>query len=233
MQKQKTATKLFYARFEKLELRSVMYFIICNLSFASCPCAIIEPTMNDSAIFTIGAAAPGGVYLLRIHVAANLQVRFGRFNGGKPVTLIAGEYGYLGSALARGQTPRLGQRVVRHTTRTGAQPPHAIRPVLLAHLEMLGMETGRLLPRQAKKTFWHIDYLLDCLEAEIVGVYLIPTSEALESALAGFLEAQPETEIVAKGLGASDATGHTHLLRVNAAEDWWVESTKRFHKQVA
>ncbi|MBN2503082.1 MAG: DUF123 domain-containing protein [Anaerolineales bacterium] len=189
--------------------------------------------MNDSAIITIGTAAPGGVYLLRIRVMADLQVRFGCFNNGSPVSLTTGEYCYLGSALARGQTPRLGQRVVRHATRTGAQPPHAIRPALLAHLEILGLEGGRLLPRQAKKTFWHIDYLLDCLEAEIVNIYLIPTSDAIESALAGFLEAQPETEVIAKGLGASDAAGYTHLLRVNAAEDWWMESIKRLLKQVA
>jgi Uri superfamily endonuclease len=188
--------------------------------------------MNDSAIVTIGTAAPGGVYLLRIQVERDLHVRFGRFNGGEPVTLTAGEYCYLGSALARGQTPRLGQRVVRHATRTGAQPPHAIRSALLVHLEMSGLEAGRLLPRQPKKTFWHIDYLLDCLEAEIIGVYLFPTSEAIESTLAGFLEARPETDVIAKGLGASDAAGHTHLLRVNAVEDWWMESVLRFLKQV-
>ena len=188
--------------------------------------------MTDSAIITIGTAAPGGIYLLHIHMATDLQVRFGRFNGGKPVMLTAGEYGYLGSALARGQTQRLGQRVVRHATRTAGQPAHAIRPALLAHLEMWGLEAKRLLPKQAKKTFWHIDYLLDCPEAEIVAVYLIPTAEAIESVLAGFLEAQPETKIIARGLGASDDTGHTHLLRVDAAEDWWMENVKRFLEQV-
>ncbi len=207
-----------------------LQFVIYHLYLA--PCAIINCTMTDSTIITIGTAAPGGIYLLRIHVATDLQVRFGRFNGGVPVMLPAGEYGYLGSALARGQTPRLGQRVVRHATRTGTRPAHAIRPALLAHLEIWGLEVKRLLPKQAKKTFWHIDYLLDCSEAEIVAIYLIPTSEAIESTLAGFLEARPETKIIVRGLGASDDTGHTHLLRVDAADDWWMENVKRFLEQV-
>ena len=182
--------------------------------------------MNDTAIITIGPNALGGAYLLRIRVTANQQVRFGCFNGGKPVSLTAGEYSYLGSALGRGQMPSLGQRVVRHATRTGEKPPHAIRPALLTYFAAQSLYAGQLLPKKPKKTFWHIDYLLDCLDTEIGSVYLIHTHNPVESALASFLEAQPEMEIIAKGLGASDDSGHTHLLRVNGAEDWWAGLTK-------
>jgi Uri superfamily endonuclease len=178
-------------------------------------------TMKDTAIIPIGSDAPGGVYLLRIQVGVDLHVHFGRFQGGHAVNLAAGEYVYLGSALARGKTPRLGQRVVRHATRTAGKVPHTIRPALLEHFAAHGLEAGRLLPKKVKKLFWHVDYLLDEKAAEITGVYLIPTQAPIESALAGWLEARPETAITAKGMGASDDSGRTHLLRVDAGADWW------------
>jgi Uri superfamily endonuclease len=180
-------------------------------------------TMNEFPIFTIGSYAPGGVYLLHIRVAADLQLPFGRFKDGKLVEVAAGEYIYLGSALVRGNTPRLGQRLARHATRTAGRPPHAIRPTLLAYFTTQGLETGQLPPKKGKKLFWHIDYLLDCPEAEITHILMVYTPIPIERGLARFLEAQPETAVFEKGLGANDDPGRTHLLRVHGGADWWAK----------
>ena len=43
----------------------------------------------------------------------------------------------------------------------------------------------------------------------------------LEGALAELLMNDPNTQVFAPGLGASDARGHTHLLRVAEDMNWW------------
>lgn len=159
--------------------------------------------------------------MLRIAVAADLCLSFGGFKGAKSILVPAGEYLYLGSARARQGAVSPGRRLVRHATRSGSLPPHAIREELIARFSDLGLGDGRLLPKRGKRLFWNIDYLLDRTEAEIVGVWLLRCRRRMEAELGQFFERDPATEVIEAGLGANDVPGNTHLLRVHASEDWW------------
>ena len=169
-------------------------------------------------VLVLGDDAPGGVYLLRVGVAEALNLSFGRFKGGKPIPLPAGEYLYIGSARAAGG---IASRLVRHATRSGDKPPHRIRERLAEACASLGTGRGRLSPMTGKKLFWNVDHLLDQERAEILNVVIIRTPARLETKLARLLEDNPCTRIVERGLGANDIPGTTHLLRVIAGEDWW------------
>ncbi len=71
-----------------------------------------------------------------------------------------------------------------------------------------------------KRCHWHIDYLLELPEAEISGVIAIRTRDDLETQLAEDWPALPETTIPARGLGASDHPGSTHLFQLQETADW-------------
>jgi len=180
---------------------------------------------------TIGgeATCSGGVYVLWIHVAAPLSVVFGRFGGGQPIAVPAGDCLYVGSALGG-----LAGRLLRHATRSsvrsralqrGLSPeeerakaldyepkaPHAIRDALAARLAAAGLAAR---PPVVKRLHWHIDYLLDEPDAALAGVWAWRTAAPLEGALAAWLLTLPGIIPLAPGLGASDDRGRTHLLRV-------------------
>lgn len=159
---------------------------------------------------TIGGdtSCSGGVYVLRLRVAAPLAVVFGRFRGGQPITVPAGDYFYVGSALNG-----LGARLLRHATRRGDRPPQAIRDALAGQLAAAKLPAR---PPAAKRLHWHVDYLLDEPDVALVGVWSWRTAAPLESALAAWLAAQPGILPLAAGLGASDDRGQTHLLRVSS-----------------
>lgn len=184
---------------------------------------------------TIGgdSACRGGVYVLHVRLVAPRAVVFGRFRGGQPIAVPAGDIFYVGSALGG-----LAARLLRHATRSavcreahqralpageehakalGYEPgsPHAIRDELAARLAAAGLPAR--LPA-AKRLRWHIDYLLDEPDAALVGVWAWRTAEPLESALANQLASQPGIVPVAAGLGAGDDRGRTHLLRVARGE---------------
>jgi Uri superfamily endonuclease len=175
-------------------------------------------TADPSIVIIGGAGGVQGLYLLRLHLPTALTLGFGRFAGGRPLTLPAGDYLYVGSARgARGATTLAG-RLLRHATRSGDQPPHAIRGALLQVLQ-----AAALLPKlpQQKRCHWHIDYLLDECTVEFVAIYAVRSASVGEGALARWLMAAPWTTIVVPGLGASDDPGATHLLRIEAPADWW------------
>ncbi len=159
---------------------------------------------------TIGGdtSCSGGVYILWLRVAAPLTVVFGRFGGGRPIAVPAGDYLYVGSALGG-----LSARLLRHATRSGDHPPHTIRAELAGQLAAARLP-ARLPP--AKRLHWHVDYLLDEPDVALVGVWAWRTAAPLESALAEWLAAQPGIVPLAVGLGASDDRGGTHLLRVDS-----------------
>ena len=191
-----------------------------------------DPRPSASSVFysriTIGGdpVCFGGVYVLRVRLAAPRAVVFGRFRGGQPILMTTGDYLYVGSALGG-----LATRLLRHATRSSVRTPalqralpadedrakalnyepHAIRGELAAHLAAAGLPAR---PPAAKRLRWHIDYLLDERDAELIGVWAWRTAEPLESALADWLAAQPGVVPLAAGLGASDDPGRTHLLRV-------------------
>jgi len=161
--------------------------------------------MNN--VLVVGGESLGGTYLLRMRVAQNIEVRFGRFQGGEPVLIPRGEMLYLGSAM-RG----LASRVLRHALRSGDKLPHGLYEPLLTEMQKVGLVNGRFRPPTQKKPHWHIDYLLDETPVTLTHTILIRSQERLENKLGEWLLAQPELFLLVPGLGASDVRGHTHLL---------------------
>lgn len=167
-------------------------------------------------------AIPGvwsGGYVLRIRLGAPLGLVFGRYRGGVELQLTAGEYAYVGSAAGSAGAP-LAYRLVRHATRTEPRPAHAIRDAVS---EALGRCLGRAPSgsgyESTKKLHWHIDYLLDRPEAELVAIVAVVSARRVESELYRLLGKEPALAPVAPGLGASDHVGRSHLFV--SSRSWW------------
>ena len=169
----------------------------------------------------IGGGSPGGSYVLRIRISRPMAVVFGRFKGGKAIALEAGDYAYVGSALAEAGATCLARRLVRHATRLDGRPPHPIRALMLAEFPRAGLCPAGLQPPAGKRPKWNVDHLLDLPCAELVGAYLVRSPARIEPALGKLLEDDPATVVFERGLGANDVPGNTHLLRVDAGERWW------------
>ncbi len=170
--------------------------------------------MTNNIVIGGDAACPGGVYVLRIRVAAPLSLSFGRFRGGRVVAVPAGNYLYVGSALGRRGAGSPAGRLLRHATRTGDHPPHALRDTLLTALRAAGLAAPGQPPPRGKRLYWHIDYLLNETAVELTGVTLIRTAARLESALSRRLAEQPGVAPLAAELGAADLPGETHIFRL-------------------
>lgn len=154
-----------------------------------------------------------GVYLLGIRVRHDLEVTFGRFRGGQSIDVPAGIYLYAGSARGRSGATSLAGRLLRHASRGDPSLPHAIRDDLVSRFRAVGLVPPANLPAD-KQLHWHIDYLLDDPAAELIAVFAIRTTADLEPALANRLASRPDILPLAKGLGASDRRGRTHLMRL-------------------
>jgi Uri superfamily endonuclease len=172
-------------------------------------------------LFVLGDNSQMGTYILRISVTHPLHLSFGRFKGGKVISLPEGDYLYVGSALGRPHASPLARRLIRHASRSNENHPHPVRAYLLEQFLHIGLGSGNLLPKNGKTLFWNIDHLLDRPEAELTGVVLIRSEERLESSVAKLLMQDSHTHIVEKGLGANDARGETHFLGLNADDEWW------------
>jgi len=177
--------------------------------------------VDNPNIVIIGGESQAGTYVLRIHLIEDTILRFGRFKRGKLISLPAGEYAYVGSALSEKGSTSLARRLIRHATRSGGQRPHGIREEMMRRSVECGLGNGNLLPKRGKTLFWNIDFLLDLGSAEIVSLYAIRSPNRLESRLAKRLERDSHTEVIERGLGANDVPGNTHLLYVRAEEQWW------------
>ena len=177
--------------------------------------------MKIPPIVLIGDESQAGTYVLRIHLKEDTSLQFGRFKKGKLISLPAGDYAYVGSALSEKGATSLARRLIRHATRSGDRQPHRIRGIMLEQFAKCSLGHGNLLPKQGKTLFWNIDFLLDLDAAEIVGLYIIRSPERLEGSLAKWLEQNPHTQVIERGLGANDVPGNTHLLRIQAGESWW------------
>ena len=175
--------------------------------------------MNDVTI--LGKDVPCGTYILRIAVAVDLDVRFGRFRQGIPVAVQRGDVVYVGSAMARSGSMALVRRLMRHATRRPPKPPHHLRPALLDALHTAGLAQKETQPPASKKLFWNIDYLLDEGRVQLRHVIILRSAVRLEDEIAGALLVDPACRPIAPGLGAHDRPGSTHLLQVRAGDDWW------------
>ncbi len=177
--------------------------------------------MDIPNIVIFGGESQAGTYILRIHLNEDTTLRFGRFKSGKLISLPAGEYAYVGSALSEKGATSLARRLIRHAMRSGSQQPHRIREEMMLRFVECGLGNGNLLPKGGKTLFWNIDFLLDLGSAEIVSLYVIRSPNRLESRLAKQLERDSHTQVIERGLGANDVPGNTHLLHVRAGEPWW------------
>jgi Uri superfamily endonuclease len=173
-------------------------------------------TTPQVPIIVLGDNSQGGSYLLRIRIVQPVQVIFGRYSQGKPVAISEGACLYVGSALNG-----LGPRLIRHATRSGHKAPHSIRQHMLVYFPTINLGTGNRVTGSHKKLHWHVDHLLDQEQVELTQIVAIRSSLSLETSLARFLEQETHTSIIGKGLGATDAPGDTHLLKVQASETWW------------
>ena len=64
--------------------------------------------MEIPSIVIIGDESYAGTYILRIRLERDTALRFGRFKKGKLISLLAGEYAYIGSALAEKGSDHVG-----------------------------------------------------------------------------------------------------------------------------
>ena len=178
--------------------------------------------MKIPSIRIIGGESQAGTYILRIRLKEDTTLQFGRFKKGKLISLPAGDYTYVGSALSVKGATSLARRLVRHATRNGDKPPHAIREDMIDRFAECGLGPQDLLPKSGKTLFWNIDFLLDLQSAEIVNIIAIRSPERLEHTIAGLLENDADTQIIEKGLGANDAPRNTHILQPSTDEAWWI-----------
>lgn len=183
--------------------------------------------MKIPNINIIGNHSQAGTYILRIRLNQNTELKFGRFKKGKLISLPAGVYTYVGSALSEKGATSLARRLVRHATRSGNNPPHVIRDEMVHQFNEVSLGPPDPLPKNGKKLFWNIDYMLDLEIVEIINIIAIRSPERLEFTIAEFLEEDENTEIIEKSLGANDAPKNTHVLRVNSDDTWWVSLVEK------
>ncbi|MEC9487801.1 MAG: GIY-YIG nuclease family protein [Prosthecochloris sp.] len=160
-----------------------------------------------------------GTYLLLISLQSGARLSFGRFQGGRPIALEAGNYIYTGSAMgSRPGSGPLAARLLRHASRSGNRPAHALRRILLREFRRQELASPATRLPRGKTLRWHIDYLLDHRQVRLAGAVAIRSTERLESHISRFLEALPCSSIPVRGLGAADMPGETHLVRLNDPE---------------
>ena len=121
----------------------------------------------------------------------------------------------------------MANRLVRHATRSRRKRPHRIRVEMLRRFKAIGLGNGDLKPARKKNLHWNVDHLLDLPVAELTGACILRTPECLEARLGQFLECDPRTIVVEKGLGANDVPGNTHLLGLAAGDAWWAMLPER------
>ena len=186
--------------------------------------------MKIPSIHIIGDDSQAGTYILRVRLKEDTTLQFGRFKKGKQLSLPAGDYTYVGSALSEQGATSLAWRLIRHATRSGDKPPHAIREEMINRFIGCSLGPQELLPKNGKKLFWNIDFLLDLQSAEIVNIVAIRFPKRLEWTIAELLERDTDTQVIEKGLGSNDVPRNTHLLRVNADETWWTSLVNNIQK---
>ena len=183
--------------------------------------------MEIPSIVIIGDDSQAGTYILRIRLKENTALKFGRFKKGKLISLPAGDYLYIGSALSEKGATSLARRLIRHATRRTPQPPHPIREKMINRFSECGLGPRDPLPKRGKTLHWNVDFLLDLPSAELVAILAIRSAARLENRIAKRCEQDPHTEIIEPGLGANDAPGNTHLLRIRSDSMGWASLTEK------
>jgi Uri superfamily endonuclease len=180
----------------------------------------------DNLVF-LGDQEQSGIYMLRMAVKETFSLALGRFEGGRLLPFHAGDYLYIGSALAERGATSLAPRLLRHATRSDGRSAHLIREQMVPAFAATGLGRPELAPPAGKRCFWNIDFLLDHLAVDLTQVYIVRTRRCLEPIVAQLLLSDEHTHIVEKGIGAHDHPGATHLLSVQAPAAWWAALTTR------
>lgn len=182
---------------------------------------------DSPRVVIMGPGVPSGAYILRIAVSQSCHVSFGSFRKGEPIPVPAGDYLYVGSAMGSRGSTCLSSRLLRHATRSGERPPQELR----LQMQKCFLQEGLLPPGHSlaaqKRLHWHVDYLLEEPVAALRQVFVFRSRERLEAGLARWLLDQPETFVLARGLGASDARAPAHLLGARGTSHWWITLPRR------
>ena len=189
------------------------------------------PTIPPHCLCLLGGDSRGGTYILRIRVGEPLEMPFGRFKRGKLISVVPGDYCYIGSALSEKGATCLAKRLVRHASRLGHNPAHSIRKAMITELPRCGLADGDLEPMNPKKPKWNVDHLLDKACVDLVTAFVIRWPLPLECDVADWLVADQATVVFEPGLGANDHRGGTHLMRVEAGEPWWEKLPARLDER--
>ncbi|MCX6178159.1 MAG: DUF123 domain-containing protein [Chlorobiales bacterium] len=171
--------------------------------------------MFDSQFTIFGNKYRMGSYILFIRISSPFELSFGRFQQGKLFTIPESDYLYIGSALGGEKSGNpLARRLIRHASRSAEKPSHEIRAALKKLFSKDDLTVNSIIEPLTKKLHWHIDYLLDRPEAEIIHIVIIRSPMKMEQQLSELLESLEETSLLAPRLGAQDARNSTHLLRI-------------------
>jgi Uri superfamily endonuclease len=170
--------------------------------------------MSGSKFTLFGNKYHMGSYILFIRISSPVQVAFGKFQKSNIFTLPESDYLYIGSALGNSGTP-LAARLIRHAGRSGTKRSHNIRKSLIKHFFGDAGALRYTSDVSKKKLHWHIDYLLDCAEAEIEHIVIIRCPSKIEHKLSAFLDSLEDTCPIARRLGAQDTRNSNHLLRIS------------------
>jgi len=96
----------------------------------------------------------------------------------------------------------------------------------------VGLGPDDLRPPAAKRLHWHVDYLLDAPAVVVDAVLAIRSSRRDEGLLADLLARSLHTEEIGAGLGATDAPGRTHLMRLVGGKRAWRDVLEMFRNEV-
>ena len=127
------------------------------------------------------------------------------------INVQAGQYLYIGSAMALKGSTCLARRLLRHASRCGLGSPHAIRDDMMREFSLRGL-TGAELQAPVRKTLrWNVDHLLDKPSVNLIAVYIVRCKQELESKIGDLLEDDSATVVFEQGLGANDRPGQRTL----------------------
>ena len=160
----------------------------------------MEISYRDAHFCCWGSQTQGGIYLLRLTVSQPIFVRFGRFQNGRPLPVPAGEYLYVGSALAAKGSTSLARRLLRHASRSDSTNPHTLRQKMGQLWPQIGLGATPLLPPARKTLRWHVDFLLEERAVDLTAVYMIRETDAgmkRDTAVAHFLLTLPNVSPLA------------------------------------
>ena len=88
--------------------------------------------------------------------------------------------------------------------------PHQIRPNILKLFSDIKLARGDLIPRSAKNLYWNIDHLLNRTEIEIISLICV----RMEEPSGAKIDKRLESNVIEKGLGASEIKGNTHFIHL-------------------